>query len=541
MKNLLLNIVTAVTLMLITAFSFAQAPNLGSTAGFVLFSSDGAVTKTGTGFAHLTGHVGTNNGSNTNFGNVNGVMNDNNGASALCATDLLIAYTQLNNAIPAFFPAPLLGNGDTLIAGVYSISGSSTLNNNLYLDAKGNANAVFVFQMQGPFSSSAASSVILINGALACNVFWKVEGLVSLAAGTAMKGTIIANNAAIEMNTGVSLEGRALSTTGAVSVDAVLAYLPTGCGSPVLTGPAAPNLKTTICYALFSGDGPVTNSGITTVKGDVGTNVGLTTGYSALDVTGEIHPIPDVSTAECAADLGIVYTYLENLTYDIELLYPAQFGNNLVLTPHTYLMNGATEFTDTLYLNAEGNADAVFVLKLKGALSTSSYSKVILTNGTQAKNVYWMVDGAVEINDYSEFKGTIVCNNGAISLKTGVNLEGRALTTSGALQTEAITVTMTDGCLENPPVGINNFEANSKDATFYPNPFRNTLVIKSENTTAENSSILNIYDAQGKIVMNKIITEKTTTLATNLPSGFYFYQLVSKDNSVQSGKLISQQ
>ncbi|MNY60204.1 hypothetical protein D3C86_1967240 [compost metagenome] len=60
--------------------------------------------------------------------------------------------------------------------------------------------------------------MILTNGAVACNVFWKIEGLVDLATNTEMKGTIIANNAAIVLNSGVSLEGRAFSTTGAVTV-----------------------------------------------------------------------------------------------------------------------------------------------------------------------------------------------------------------------------------------------------------------------------------------------------------------------------------
>ena len=224
-----------------------------------------------------------------------------------------------------------------------------------------------------------------------------------MAPGTTMRGTVIANNAAINMNAGDTLEGRALSTTGAVTVDGVLAYTPIGCGSPVLTGPIAPDLASTECYALFSADGPVTNAGVTYVTGDVGTNVGLTTGFDPLLVTGTIHPIPDVSTAQCAADLLNVYTYLNTLPYDIELLYPAQFGNNLVLTPHTYLLNAATVFTDTLYLNAQGNANAVFVIQINGALSTSTYSKVLLMNGAQAKNVYWKIDGAVDINDYSEF------------------------------------------------------------------------------------------------------------------------------------------
>jgi len=52
--------------------SFGQAPNLGTTQDFVIFTTVGAVTKTGVGFAHITGHVGSNSGSSTGFGNVNG-------------------------------------------------------------------------------------------------------------------------------------------------------------------------------------------------------------------------------------------------------------------------------------------------------------------------------------------------------------------------------------------------------------------------------------------------------------------------------------
>ena len=444
MKTQLLKALTAVILLLMPMLDFAQAPPLGTAAGFVLFSTVGAVGNTG--ISQITGNVGTNSGAITGFGNVNGVMHTGDGASAQCAADLLIAYNQLNSSVPTFFPAPLLGNGQILNAGVYSISGAATLNGILTLDGQANASAVFIIKIQGPFSAAADSKVKLINGALACNVFWKIEGLVSMASGTTMRGTVIANNAAINMSTGDTLEGRALSTTGAVNVMGVMASIPVGCGSPVLTGPPAPSLASVGCYTVFSSNGPISNAGITYVTGDVGTNVGLTTGFNPLFVTGTVHPIPDGSTAQAAADLGNVYTYLNTLPYDIELLYPAQFGRNLVLTPHTYLMNAATTFTDTLYLNAMGNANAVFVIQINGALSTNNYSKVLLINGTLAKNVYWKVDGAVSINDYSIFKGTIVCNNGAMLLNTGVAIEGRALTTTGALSTSAITAIMPPGC-----------------------------------------------------------------------------------------------
>lgn len=537
MKRKLQNLLPTCLLLFISTISFGQAPSLGTAADFVLFSTNGAVGNSG--ISQITGNVGTNSGSSTGFGNVNGGMHDNDGVSAQCAADLLIAYNQLDSAIANFFPAPLLGNGQTFTAGVYSISGATTLNLDLSLDALGDPNAVFIFQVEGPLSTNADSKVKLINGALACNVYWKVEGLVSMASGTTMRGTIIANNAAINMNTGDTLEGRALSTTGAITVDGVMAYTPTGCLSPFLTGPNAPDLGTTNCYALFSTDGPVTNSGITYATGDIGSNVGLTTGYDSLSVTGTIHPIPDVSTAACSADLLSLYDSLNTLPYDIELLYPAQFGRNLVLTPHTYLMNAATVFTDSLYLDARGNPNAVFVIQINGALSTSTYAKVILTNGAEAKNVYWKIDGAVSINEYSVFNGTIVCNNGAIELKTGVTLNGRALTTTGALLTTAITATIPTPCLITDIYSQEVGNTNSVSA--FPNPFSIATTIMVNDISTMGNVVLTIYNIIGEEVINTVVTKTATTLESQiLTPGIYFYRVTENGKLIGSGKLVSQ-
>jgi hypothetical protein len=329
--------VTVITVLSLPLLTFAQAPNLGAAAKFVMFTTTGAVGNTG--ISQITGDVGTNSGGTTGFGNVNGVMQSGNGATQAAANSLTLAYNQLSSTTPTAAHAPLLGNGETLNAGVYNITGQTTLSNTLNLDAQGNANAVFIFKISAVLSSTVASQVNLINGALACNVFWKVEGAVNLGGLSVMKGTVIANNGAIDVASGAKLEGRLLSTAGAVTVNNVTAKTPIGCGSPVLTGPAAPNLVSLAAYAILSGNGDVANSGISNVKGDVGTNLGLTTGYDPLLVDGTIHPQPDASTAAAAADLGNVRTYLNGLTADIELLYPAQFGNKLVLTPHTYVLN----------------------------------------------------------------------------------------------------------------------------------------------------------------------------------------------------------
>ena len=541
MKIKLLITLTAVCLFFMPDANFGQTINLGTAANFVLFSTNGSVSNTGK--SNLTGNVGTNVGSSTAFGNVNGVMHDQDGVTAQAATDLLGAYGQLNTVTPTFFPDGLLGNGTILVPGVYKIAGAATLNQVLTLDAQGDPNARFIFQIQGSFSTNAESKVHLINGALACNVFWKVEGLVSMSSGTSIKGTVIANNAAINMAARDTLEGRALSTTGAVTVNGILAYTPIGCNSAVLTGPAAPALGSLPCYGIFSGNGTVTNTGVSTVKGDIGSNLGLTTGFDALSVSGTIHTNPDNSTVKCAADLLTLNSYLNLLPADIELLYPAQFGQNLILTPHTYKLMAATVLTDTLYLDAQGNANAVFVIKITGALSTSTYSKIILLNGAQAKNVYWKIDGPVNISDFSAFKGILVANNGAISLGNGVSIDGRAFTTSGAVLTTSVTTTMLPDC-SSPVTGIGSVDSQNTTniLTISPNPFKSSATIVLTDQSDLKNYTLKIYNVMGKEVLSTIVASQVTTLRTSdLKSGIYFYKVTDNAKTVQSGKLISQQ
>jgi hypothetical protein len=516
---------------------FGQTVDFGIASDYVLFSNDGPVTNSG--ISHITGNVGTNNGSSTGFGNVNGVMHDADVSSAQCAVDLLLAYQDLDSRIPTFFPAPLLGNGQTLIPGVYEVSGASSLNLELVLDAQNDPNAIFVFQLEGPFSTNANSKVKLINGAKACNVYWKVEGLIDMATGTTMRGTLIANNAGINFNTGDTLEGRAFSTTGAITLDGILAYTP-NCGEMSLTGPIAPDLGLAACFGIFSSDGPVENMGITNVMGDVGANVGLTSGFDPLLVSGNIHPIPDIFTATCASDLLLAYNYLNGLTADIELLYPAQFGANLVLTPHTYVLNGATTFTDALYLDARGNADAVFVLKLNGALSTSTFSKVILLNAAKSENVYWMINGAIDISDYSIFKGTII-SQGAVNLYSGTTIYGRILSGVGAIETieiNSLSTILANDCQMN--VGLSDLITTNKEVSVYPNPFETNISIEIKNFDQINEYTIKINSMLGQELATQKLAAKVNDITLQaLTSGVYFYTIFENGKIISTGKLIN--
>ncbi len=229
---------------------------------------------------------------------------------------------------------------------------------------------------------------------------------------------------------------------------------------------------------------------------------------------------------------------MNTLPVDIELLYPAEFGHNLVLTPHTYLLNAATFLTDTLYLNAKGNVNAVFVLQITGAFSTSTHSQILLTNGAQAKNVFWKIDGATSINDSSIFEGTIICN-GAISINTGVAIDGRALTNLGDLTTDAITNTLPPGC-STGPTGIPNNEIENDVVSVYPNPFTNLVNIKLNEFQISNCEF-RIYNVLGAEVMFTTVVKQVTTIETgNLPSGIYFYRVNANNKTIQTGKIIAQ-
>ncbi|MGE0638244.1 MAG: ice-binding family protein [Bacteroidia bacterium] len=542
MKTKLTLILTAISIALIPIQTFAQQIELGTAAHFVIFTKAGAVGDNPSAHSHLTGDIGyETSGAFTGFGNVNGVMHPGvDGATTAAGLALQSAIVQINNRTVTDVISGLLGNGDTLTPGVYSIPVDAVLNLNLTLNALGNSDAEFIFKIGGTFNANTNSKIKLINGAKACRVFWKVAATVDFASGATLRGTFI-SGAAMSMATGDTLEGRLLTTVGAINMDGALAYMPIGCGSPVLAGPAAPVLGATACFAVFSGNGAVSNSGATYVTGDVGSDIMMPSGFLPQNVTGEVRG-SDTYTAAAASGMPTIYNYLDLLPFDIQLYYPAQFGNNLVLTPHTYLLDEGTVFTDTLYLDAEDNSDAVFVIQVNGALTTTANSNVKLINGTQAKNVYWVVDGAVSILGNSKFNGTVVSNSGAIDLDATTRLDGRILSTSGEITLDAINAVATNipsDC--SSLVGVSSSAPVNEAVTIYPNPFRGSTTITINNAAQSVKATLIIYNALGAEVLSMLITNQTTTIdAGVLPAGMYFYTLSDNKHTIQSGKLIAQ-
>lgn len=102
--------------------------------------------------------------------------------------------------------------------------------------------------------------------------------------------------------------------------------------------------------------------------------------------------------------------------------------NGLTLYPGLYESGSSLELSPggLLYLDAEGDDDAVFILRSETSITTESTSEVVLTNGAQAANIFWTAGSAITLGTDSVMKGTLLAGT-SIALLTGAHLEGRAL------------------------------------------------------------------------------------------------------------------
>jgi len=198
----------------------AQDNILGSAQRFAVL---GGSTVTNTGPTLIHGDLGVAPGfAMTGFPPgllVGGVVHAADAVAQQAQDDITIAYTSLAGRAPTQNLTGLDLGGLTLVPGVYSFASSAFLTSSLTLDAQGNPDALFIFQIGSTLITSSASSVMVINAADGCNVYWQVGSSATLGTGTVFTGNILAL-ASITLNTGAVVnDGRLFARTGAVTLD----------------------------------------------------------------------------------------------------------------------------------------------------------------------------------------------------------------------------------------------------------------------------------------------------------------------------------
>jgi hypothetical protein len=190
---------------------------LGNADGFAVMA---AATITNTGPSTITGNIGLSPGTAiTGLTSItlNGTVHAADPVAAQAQNDLTAAYNDAAGRTPdAINPGDI--GGTTLTPGVYKSASSLGLTGTVTLNGQGNPNAVFIFQIGSTLITASASHVALTGGTQASNVFWQVGSSATLGTYSTLAGTIMAL-ASITVTTGVTLDGRALARTAAVTLD----------------------------------------------------------------------------------------------------------------------------------------------------------------------------------------------------------------------------------------------------------------------------------------------------------------------------------
>ena len=185
--------------------------------------------------------------------------------------------------------------------------------------------------------------------------------------------------------------------------------------------PVALNSATT--FTVLAGS-TVTNTGFTTVIGDVGVSPGSAlTGFPPGTVSGGAIHVDDGPAVSAQADLTTAYNDAAGR------MTPTIVAGDLsgqTLPPGLYKSTSSLGIAGVLTLDGQGSANSVFIFQVASSLTTGTGSQVVLIGNANAANIFWQVGSSATLGTYSVFSGTIMAQ-ASVSLATGAALNGRAL------------------------------------------------------------------------------------------------------------------
>lgn len=289
----------------------------------------------------------------------------------------------------------------------------------------------------------------------------------------------------------------------------------------------APNLGTTANFALFTAVGAFNNVGASTVRGDIGTNVGAFNGVGIVLEVGQPH-VADPTSASAATDVLAAYTELSGDACG-KTIDPQLGGQTLTPGVSCQPTATATSLDGILTLDGQGNPNAVFIIKLNSALSTGIGSSINLINGASSANVFFQINGAVGLGAASIFRGTILAN-GAISLGLAALLDGRGLSTAGAISLATNIVTRPGA--NALPVALVSFTAKVQPNHTVDISWTTSMETNNKGFMVERSKELNVFETVGEVgeVATNSSALKTYHLIDQLPyQGTSYYRLRQTD------------